>query len=65
MQPVTVEGGAREATLLSPEQLHSLTVVATVLGKGVEEVTGDVTCYLNELKDVSPGAQEEAARKAV
>ncbi len=45
MQPTTVDGGALEAALLSPEQLQSLSKMARILGKGMEEVTRNIASY--------------------
>jgi hypothetical protein len=39
--------------------------VAKVLGKGVEEITRDVTSYLAQLKDVTAAVRKEATYKAV
>jgi hypothetical protein len=45
MQLATVEGGAKEAARLNPRQLQAV----KVLRKGVEEVTQDVTEYIETL----------------
>jgi hypothetical protein len=60
-----MEGVAMEAILLSQEQPQSLSMVVRVLGKGVEEVTRDVTRYLAQLKDFTHAAREEATCKGV
>jgi hypothetical protein len=39
---------------VSPEKLQPLTLVTRVLSKRVEEVTGDVTCYLEQLINPKP-----------
>jgi hypothetical protein len=65
MQSKTVENVALEAALLSPEQLQSLSTVAKILWKGMEEVTRDVTNYLKQLQDLSPMALEAATLEAV
>jgi hypothetical protein len=49
MQSTTVEGAALETALLSPEQLQFLSKAARILGKGMEEVTSNVTNYLRQL----------------
>ncbi len=56
MQPTTVDGGALEAALLSPEQLQSLSKMARILGKGMEEFTRNIASYLRQLQDLSPVA---------
>jgi hypothetical protein len=63
MQPATVVGGAQEAGHLSQEQLQALSMAARILGKGVEEVTKDMTDYIEKLMDVEPEAKEEAIQK--
>ncbi len=65
MQPATVEQVAAEATLLSWEQLQSLARAATVLGREVEEVTRDVTKYVQQLQGLSPAALAAATQEAV
>ncbi len=57
MQPATVEQVAPEATLLSREQLQTLARAATALGREVEEVTSDVTEYVQQLQGLAPAAQ--------
>jgi hypothetical protein len=56
MQPATVDQVASEAALLSWEQLQSLARAANVLGREVEEVTSDVTDYIQQLQGLSPAA---------
>ncbi len=65
MQPATVEQVAAEATLLSREQLQTLASAATVLGREVEEVTSDVTEYVQQLQGLSPAALAAATQDAV
>jgi hypothetical protein len=60
-----VENAASEAALLSSEQLQSLSKAARIFGKGMEEVTRDVTNYLKQLQDLLPMALEAATREAV
>jgi hypothetical protein len=50
---------------VSPEKLQPLTLVTRVLSKRVEEVTGDVTCYLEQLINLTPAGQEETTWKVV
>ncbi len=57
MQPATVHQVASEAALLSREQLQSLARAANVLGREVEEVTSDVTNYVQQLQGLTPAAQ--------
>jgi hypothetical protein len=35
------------------------------LGRGLEEITREVTCYIVQLKNIMPAAREEATRQAV
>ncbi len=65
MQPATVEQVAPEATLLSREQLQTLARAATVLGREVEEVTSDVTEYVQQLQGLAPAALAAATQDAV
>ncbi len=65
MQPATVEQVAPEATLLSREQLQTLARAVTVLGREVEEVTSDVTEYVQQLQGLSPAALAAATQDAV
>jgi hypothetical protein len=65
MQPETVEQVAAEATLLSREQLQTLARAVTVLGREVEEVTSDVTEYVQQLQGLSPAALAAATQDAV
>jgi hypothetical protein len=44
----------------SLEQLQSLSKAARILGKGMEEVTSDVTNYMKQLQDLLPKALEAA-----
>jgi hypothetical protein len=60
MQSTTVEN---VASLLSPEQLQSLSKAAKILGKVMEEVTRDMTNYLKQHQDLSPTALEAAIMK--
>jgi hypothetical protein len=46
----------------SLEQLQSLSKAARILGKGMEEVTRDVTNYMKQLQDLLPKALEAATR---
>ncbi len=65
MQSTTVENAALEAALLCPEQLQFVSKAARILGKGMEEVTRDMTNSLKQLQDLWPTALEAAAREAV
>ncbi len=65
MQLTTVENVALGAALLSQEQLQALPRMAKILGKGMEEVTWDVTNYLKQLQDLSPTALEAATCEVV
>ncbi len=65
MQLTIVENMASGAALLSQEQLQTLARTAEILGKGMEEVTWDVTNYLKQLPDLSPTALEAATCEAV
>jgi hypothetical protein len=65
MQPATVDQVASEATLLSREQMQSLAREANALGREVEEVTRDVTNYVQQLQGLTPAAQAAATRDAV
>jgi hypothetical protein len=65
MQSTTAEVIVSEAALLSPEELQSLSKAARILGKGIEEVTRDVTNYLRQHRDLSPMALKATAREAV
>jgi hypothetical protein len=65
MQPATVDQVASEAALLSREQLQTLARAATVLGREVEEVTSDVTEYVQQLQGLSPAALAAATQEAV
>jgi two-component sensor histidine kinase len=56
---------ASGAALLSQEQLQALARTAKILGKGMEEVTWDVTNYLKQLQDLMPTAHEAAINEAV
>jgi hypothetical protein len=65
MQSTTAEVVVSEAALLSPEQLHSLSKTARILGKGMEEVTREVTNYLRQLQDLLPMALEATTHETV
>jgi hypothetical protein len=65
MQPATVDRVASESALLSREQLQSLARVANVLGRKVEEVTSDVTNYVQQLQGLTPAALATATRDAI
>jgi hypothetical protein len=65
MQPATVEQVAPEATLLSQDQLRALARAAAVLGREVEEVTRDVTEYVQQLQGLAPAALTAATQDAV
>ncbi len=65
MQPATVDQVASEAALLSREQLQSLARAANVLGREVEEVTGDVTNCMQQLQGLSPAALAAATHEAI
>jgi hypothetical protein len=65
MQPATVDQVASEATLLSQEQLQSLTQAANVLGREVEEIASDVISYVRQLQGLTTAARAAATRDAV
>jgi hypothetical protein len=65
MQPATAEKVVSEAALLSWEQLQALTRAANTLGVEMEEVTRDVTNYIQQLQDLLPTALEAATCKAL
>ncbi len=65
MQPTTADKVALEAALLSQEQLQALARAANTLGREVEEVTSDVTNYIQQLQGLSPMALATATREAV
>jgi hypothetical protein len=65
MQPATVDQLASEATLLSQEQLQSLTQAATVLGRELEEIASDVINYIWQLQSLTPAACAAATQDAV
>jgi hypothetical protein len=65
MQPATVEQVAPEATLLSREQLQTQARAAAVLGREVEEVTSDVTEYVQQLQGLAPAALAAATQDSV
>ncbi len=56
---------ASGAALLSQEQLQALARTVKILGKGMEEVTWDVTNYLKQLQDLMPTALEAATNEVV
>jgi hypothetical protein len=62
MQPATADQVASEAGLLSREQLQTLARAATVLGREVEEVTSNVTNYVQQLQGLTPAALAAATR---
>ncbi len=53
------------ATLVSQEQLQTLARAAMVLGREVEEVTIDVTEYVQQLQGLAPAALAAATQDAV
>jgi hypothetical protein len=65
MQPATADQVASEAALLSREQLQSLARAANVLGREVEEVTSDVTYYVQRLQGLSLASLTAATCVAV
>jgi hypothetical protein len=65
MQLATVDQVASEAALLSQEKLRSLARGTNSLGREVEEVTSDVTNYVQQLQELSPRALAAATREAV
>jgi hypothetical protein len=65
MQPATVDQVASEAALLSRDQLQSLARAANVLGREVEEVTSNVTNYVQQLQGLTPAALAAATRDSV
>ncbi len=65
MQLATADQVASEAALLSREQLQSLARAANVLGREVEEVTSDVTYYVQRLQGLSLAALPAATCDAV
>jgi hypothetical protein len=65
MQLATVDQVASEATLLSQEQLQSLTQAANVLGREVEEIASDVINYVQQLQGLTPAACAAATHDTV
>ncbi len=54
MQLATVNSGAVEDAFLSQEQLQKLTQAASVLGRGVEEITSDIKQNIEQLAENTP-----------